>query len=223
MGFLDNARGMRIIILAAIVMCSVASITGAKAFKEPAGLKVASVDGGRLVGEYTYAVQTDTELKKKDKDTLTRLRVWEQNYLLVEKDQAELGDLAVKDASGMITDVEKKRKETLTMQSSALLNEFETLRNKKVGEVTVTDQSRLTILQKSATDTQLRLSETQAKVKDDLQQQATKADAKVQKDVRDAISKVAKEKGVSLVLRGDFALYAESDLTDDVLKVLNKK
>ena len=223
MGLLDNARGMRIIILAAIVMCTVASITGAKAVKEPAGLKVGTVDGGKLVSEYTYAKQTDEELKKKDRDTLTRLRIWEQNYLLPEKDQAELGDLAVKEISAALVDVDKKRKETLVAQSNALLNDFETLRNKKVGELTVADQTRLVTLQKAVSDTNLRLTNTQAKVKEDLQLQAQTADTKVQKDVRDAISKVAKEKGVSLVLRGDFALYAEADLTEDVLKVLNKK
>ena len=38
-----------------------------------------------------------------------------------------------------------------------------------------------------------------------------------QKDIKDALAKVAKEKGYNLVLSGDLALYADNDITDAVL------
>ena len=81
----DSTRSLRAIVLAAIVLCIVASLVGAKADQEksiPAGLKVASVDVSRLLTDYKYAINTTNDLQKKSDDLELRLRTIQQNFLL---------------------------------------------------------------------------------------------------------------------------------------------
>lgn len=222
---LESPRGLRVIVILAITLCIVASLTGAKAGQDKNGaLRIAVVDLGRLRAEYNYTTMAEGELKKKQDDFSVIARTMQQNPLLSDKEQGELVEIAIaKNTAAGLSDAQKAREKQLSDQSKALLEEFETLRNKKVGDVTPQDNTRLTQLMKMASDTDVRLADKKKKSEDDLQKQYSTAMTKLTTDVRESIAKVAKDKGFNLVFSNDVALYAENDITSDVVSLLNKK
>ena len=221
----EPTRSLRAIVLAAIVLCIVASLVGAKADQEKtsAGLKVASVDVSRLLTDYKYAVNTTSDLQKKNDELEVRLRTIQQNFLLPEADQKTLADLAVQQNSPSgLTPAQKQTQTKLQGDSKALMDQYTTLQQKQVGQLTQQDKDNLQDFTKRASDTDSRLRAMEQQGKGDLDKQLQTAQSKAVTDIHDAVARVAKEKGFSLVLRSDVAFYADNDITDAVLSQLNK-
>ena len=222
----EPTRSLRAIVLAAIVLCIVASLVGAKADQEKsasAGLKVASVDVSRLLTDYKYAVNTTSDLQKKNDELELRLRTIQQNFLLPEADQKTLADLAVQqNTPNGLTAAQKQTQTKLQADSKALMDQYTGLQQKQVGQLTQQDKDNLQDFTKRASDTDSRLRAMEQQGKGDLDKQLQTAQTKAVTDIHDAVAKVAKEKGFSLVLRSDVAFYADNDITDSVLTQLNK-
>jgi Skp family chaperone for outer membrane proteins len=218
--------GVRALILAAIVLCITISLSGAKAGQDKnAALRIALVDIGRLSSEYSYNINAFQELQKREQVNLAVLRTLAQHALLSEADQKILADLISAESANPngFTPQQKTQKQQLLDKSKAMADEFIALQQKVVGQLTPQDKEKLNQYYRAQSDTEARLQKSKADSDETLQSDAMKNRTKALKDVREAIAKVAKDKGFALVLSNEIAWYAESDVTDDVLKVLNKK
>jgi Skp family chaperone for outer membrane proteins len=221
---MEPTRGIRALILAAIVLCITVSLTGAKAGQDKAGLRVALVDIGRLSSEYSYNINAFQELQKKEQSNLNVLRALAQNALLSEADQKLLGDLVTAESNpNGLTPAQKMQKQQLLDKSKGMVEDFNGLQQKVVGQLNDQDKAKLNQYYKAQSDTEQRLQKSKSDLDQQLQEEAVKNRTKALKDVRETIAKVAKDKNFSLVLSNEIAWYAETDVTDDVLKVLNKK
>ncbi|HLV80620.1 MAG TPA: OmpH family outer membrane protein [Chthonomonadaceae bacterium] len=222
----ESTRSLRAIVLAAIVLCIVASLVGAKADQEkgvPAGLKVASVDVSKLLTDYKYSINTTNDLQKKNDNLTLRLRTIQQNFLLPEADQNTLADLAVQENSATgLTAAQKQQQTKLQGDSKSLMDQYTALQQKQVGALTQQDKDALQDFTRRASDTDTRLRTAEQQGKNDLEKQLQAAQTKAVGDVHEAVARVAKEKGFSLVLNSDVAFYADNDITDAVLSQLNK-
>lgn len=222
----EPTRGIRALILAAIVLCITATLTGARAGEDkPAAIRVALVDVGRLSGEYNSNITAFQELQKRGQINITVLRTLAQHALLSEADQKALGDLVLAEVNtpNGLNPAQKEQKQKLLDKSKAMSEEFLGLQQKMVGQLTPQDKEKLNQYYKAQSDTEQRLQKSKTDSDDALESDALKNRTKALKDVRDAIAKVAKDKGFTLVLSNEVAWFAETDVTDDVLKVLNKK
>jgi Skp family chaperone for outer membrane proteins len=219
--------GFYAIVTAAILFCTLAALTGAKAGQDKnalGGLKIAVVDADKLLSEYSYTPIANKQLQDKQNEADSVLRAWQSNPLLTEQEQTELATLITAENSPAgLTDAQKARKKQLLDESNALLTEFDTLKNKKVGDITPEDNKRLTALMKLGNDTDVRINARAQQSKDELSKMQAKLVTQVQSDVKTALAKVAKEKGYNLVLSSSVAPYGENDITDAVLAQLNKK
>lgn len=224
---LESTRGLRAIVLAAIVLCIVASLTGAKAGQDKNGLKVAVVDSGRLSNEYTFIINAERELINKDRDLGIALRTWLQNPLLTDKEQDELGKLIVIDTNANanqpgLNDQQKKRRQELIDKSKNLNDELVALSNKKVGDITPQERQKLDAFSKLGPETQARVNTELDKWKDELNKKKAANITQAVKVMRDSVAKVAKEKGYNLVFDSGVVFYADGDITDPVLSLMNK-
>ncbi len=222
---LDSNRGLRVIVGLLTTLGIVAALTAQAGMQKEnpnAALKIASVDSAKLMAEYKQTTSADENINKQKNDILTQLKTWQQNPLLTVAEQNELATLVSQEATPAgLNDAQKARKKVLTDSSRAKLDEFQSLQQKQ-GQLSAADNVKLTDYTKASSDTNSRITSKQQEADADLQKQVSSITVKLQKDVKDAIAKVAKEKNYSLVLNGDLALYSDNDITQAVLKDLNK-
>ncbi len=217
----ESTRGLRLIVFAALVLGIVAALGAGAAPDNSAGgaLKVASIDSASLLNKYNGTIAYNEALRKKLDDYQQMFQTWKQNPLLAEQDQKRLGELVVREAT--LTEAEKAEKKKLLDQSAALFSEFTALQTKANPDAN--DKQRITQLTKLAGDTDSRIQASSKDADDELRKAQSDNYAKVMVQLREGIAAVAKKKGYNLVLGNDTAWYAETDITDDVLKEVNSK
>lgn len=223
----EPTRGLRVIVLSAIVLCIVASLTGASGQDKTAGgLRVANVDLQRLQNEYVPLKTFKEELDAKQNELDIQVRTWQQNPLLSAADQKTLSDLAIKDkmANGAgLSAADKATQQRLLDASKKLNDDYTRLQGTAIGAVTDADKQQLNGYLKLANDTEARAQATKQQLQTDMQTRLASIADQAQKNMKDAFGKIAKEKGYNLILSAEIAPYAEYDCTDDVLKLMNKK
>ena len=217
--------GLRTIVLACIVLCITVTMQGARAADDKTtGLKVASVDIVKLNSDYIAFNKNSKVLSDKLQANLTVLRTMQQHMLLVEADHKALADLLVAEATqqGGLNPAQKDQKQKLLDKSKALGLEFNELQQKKVGELQPQDKDKINGFIRSQTEGEARIQKLQQEMSETLQAEDAKNKTAALKGVRDAISKVAKDKGISVVFSNDVVWFADNDITEAVLKDLNK-
>jgi Skp family chaperone for outer membrane proteins len=211
---------MRAMMLAAALICSLFTAPGAHAQDKSGGIKIATVDGNKLAQEYKYTQTAMAELQKFNQDVVTELNSWDQHRYLEEADQRKLGLIAVKEANKTeLTKDEKDLKTKLEDASKRLFDEYLALQTKQNAAPAEVD--RLKALTRMEGDTQKRIKDRQAAGQEELSKRDADMRKKISADVKTAIGKVAKAKGVNVVFSSDVAYYCDVDLTEDVLKDLN--
>lgn len=220
---MDSPAGLRAIVLGAITLCIIASITGANAGQEKGGIKIAVFDQERARSEYKYVAMAQVDFQKKLEDTDLRLKTWQQNALLTMADQNKLADLLIeqKKVGDNLDNNKKAELKRLQDESKSLTEELRQLQGNPAG-LNADQKNRLAILVRAASDTESRTGAEQEKVRGELQKIDNEVSAKVLKDLREAVNKVAKAKSCSVVFSAGVAWYGETDITDDVVKSLNK-
>src|SRR5260221_1692231 len=109
----EPTRGLRAIVLAAIILCIVASMVGARA--QDKGLRIGVVSPGRLLTEYKFAKSSREELQKMQDEFNLTMQTWDHYHMLSPTDQDILTKLTLKEATdpnGM-TKAEKEQKKSL--------------------------------------------------------------------------------------------------------------
>ena len=222
---LDPMRGTKAMVLAAMALCTVGSLYGAKADdKNNGGLRIAVVDPQRLINEGQAYQSKVADIQKAKTNAETELQVVSNNFLLTENEQGDLTRLFIKEGSKQeLTGDEKNRKTALLGKERTTMDEFENLSRTPAGQMTPQQDARLKELIKMREDAARRVQERGSTVENDLKSQLSNTTRDTLKTVHDTLAKVAKEKGFNLVLSNEVAWYADADLTDETLKQINKK
>src|ERR1041385_4874923 len=92
----EPTPSLRLLVLALVTLCIVASLTGAKG-QDKNGLKIAVVSTDRILAESKFRIKSDADLKTKQNDIVTELNSWDNHRLLAEADQKVLAQLAIKE------------------------------------------------------------------------------------------------------------------------------
>jgi Skp family chaperone for outer membrane proteins len=214
------APKLRPVILSIIAIWAVLSAQVANS-QEKGSLKFAVVNPGRLLQEYKYTVESDKELQKQKNDIIAELNSWDQHRYLGEADQNTLGAIAVKENDKVeLTAADKAAKTRLEDASKKLFDEYLALQTRQ--NPTQADSDRLKELSRLEQDTGKRIKDRQARAQDELTKKAADIRQKIDKDVRKGIEDVAKEKHFTMVFSSEVLLYCDTDITEDVLKKINK-
>jgi Skp family chaperone for outer membrane proteins len=222
---MESSGGLRAIVALAIVLCIVASLTGARGEdKNAGGLRVAIIDIIRTQDEYKVIKNFRGEATKKQDAFKIQVATCQQNPLLSEADQKALTDLNVKEKTGgaPLSTAEKKAQTDLLEKSRKINDEYSRLQSTAAGQLSEKDKAQLEGLIRSGSETENRLKVTEQSLTSEMQTRVADTAAQTQKNMKEALKQVAKEKGFNLVLSAEFAPYADYDCTDDVIKVLNK-
>jgi outer membrane protein len=221
----NSAQGLffiRATVLAAIVLGIVASTTS-WAGQDKSGLRVAVVNPGRLLAEYKYAKASNDALEKLDGEAKVAIETWRRFPLLTAADQDALVKLVQKENTpgAEMTKPEKDQEQALKTKQEVLLKEYQDLQGKPNGQTTPQDSARMEAIGKLKTDTDNRIKAKMADASTEIGKRQEEFNQKIDKDVKEALSKVAKDKGMNLVFSSQVVYYADVDITDDVLKHLN--
>jgi Skp family chaperone for outer membrane proteins len=216
-------RGILALLLAGMVLCFTASQTSARVIQGNGMLRVALVDIERISTEYTFNINAMQALQKQDQLNLLVLRALDQHPLLLEADHKVLTELVTAENStpNGLTPAQKEQRQKLLDKSKALQEEYNALQQKMVGQLNAQDKLKLNDFFKAQGDAKQRFNDLQEQMQQALKNKLANDRAKALKDVRAAIATVAKQKSIHLVLSNEFVWYAENDLTDDVIKLLN--
>jgi Skp family chaperone for outer membrane proteins len=222
----DSAYGLffiRATVLAAIILGIVAN-TGARAGQDKTGLKIALVNPGRLLAEYKFAKAANDTLEKVDGEAKNAILTWNHYPLLTGADQDALVKLIQKENTPAteLTKTEKDDEQRLKTKHDNLVKEYQELLGKPNGALNAQDVARLDAFSKLKSDSDNRIKAKQTEATSEINKQQETFNQKIEKDIHEAINKVAKDKGMNLVFSSQVVLYADTDITDDVLKHLNK-
>ncbi|HLJ54693.1 MAG TPA: OmpH family outer membrane protein [Chthonomonadaceae bacterium] len=214
---------MRATVFAAIVLGVVAALA-AHGADDKNGLRIAVVNPGRLLAEYKYAKQSNDTLEKIGNDAKLYIDTWRRYPLLSMTDQETLAKLRQQEATvgANMSKQEKDQLQGLITKHDNLVKEYNALLAKPNGDTTPADADRLTQLGKAKADTEARIKSKDTDASTEITKRQDEFNQKIDKDVREALNKVAKEKGMNLVFSSQVVLFADTDITDDVLKHLNK-
>jgi Skp family chaperone for outer membrane proteins len=206
--------------LCTIAVCAVLALSGASA-QDKGGLKVAVVQPDRLLHEYKYNVDSLKALEQYGNDIVTQLQTWDQHRYLGEADQHAIGEIAVKESKkAELTAADKAAKARIEDASKRLFDEYLALETTQ--NPTPAQMQRLKEMKQLEQDTGRRIKDRQAQGKADVQKQEIDIHQKTNKDLLAGIQEIAKAKGINMVFTSEVLLYCDTDITDDVLKKLNK-
>jgi Skp family chaperone for outer membrane proteins len=188
---------------------------------------VGSCDSQKLLSDYKGGTRAGDEVRDfatSVRRTADQLRT-NGAFLLPEAEARELTTLLQKREMAtiqkkQITDDEKRRIGALETKAQQLSEEMSTLQN----TVTPTDaqRARLTALSDARSKGASALQGVMGDYEKQLDDRQKQVGQRIVDDIRAAIGRIAKARGLVLVLDGALALYASNDITADVLKELNK-
>ena len=176
-----------------------------------------SVDIAKVQSQSTRKIKYDADLHALADRLDTQFRQQTASVMLTKAEQAELGTLIGKPRQ---SDADAARVTALQTKASAAAQELTDLQQKK--DPSATDSNRLATL-----TTQYETGKTALQAIGDGYQAQIRAlsdadNAEFTRTVKEAISATAQQKGLSVVFTSDIAVYTANDITDDVVKHVNK-
>lgn len=219
-----NVFALRLFIALSMMLCITATMIGARGQdKNAGGLRIATIDLQRLQSEYKQIDSFKKQVSQKQQALNDELQIWSQNPFLTPQEQASLVTLKTKENSPAgLTNAEKDQKKKLEDQSAGLNNEFNTLQQTPVGQIQPAQKARLESLIRMGNENDGRIEARKKEVSDSVNKEGVSLAETAQKSMREALAKIAKDRGYSLVLSTEVAPYASDDVTSDVIKQLNK-
>jgi len=181
------------------------------------GPKIGFVDMNSLTESYKTYKQNSEEFSQ---FVQRRQELLRQRVMLTEIEWQELDDLQSKDPE-KLSDEEKQRKTELESLSAQRGKELRELQG--VSEPSAEQRRRRQELEQIARANRQRIRDLDAKLSDEIRKKKADLLNGLQTQIRNAVATVAKEKGLSLVLEKDLALYADDalDITKEVTDRLN--
>ncbi|MCL5103953.1 MAG: OmpH family outer membrane protein [Armatimonadetes bacterium] len=210
-----RSRGMAWVL--ALVLAGVVLI-GTVALAADPELKVGVVDVEKVYKDAPRLKQYTEELNKYREGLGRKLELRSQNMMLSEEEVKELIDLSTKEGAN---DKDTARIKALKDAERAKDDELKQLQGTK--DLKDQDKARLNELQairKKSEDTGTALTKDYDGL---LQSKMQEVNGKAETEVRDAITKVASAKGLTLVVAKEAVLFGGNDVTDKVIDELSRK
>jgi len=206
-----------------LVLFTLCSMSGMAAENKSAVTTFASVDIAKILGGYEKSKLVDDQLAGLQASLRQKLQLRMMNKLIGDAEYKQLCDIASK--MSPTADESKKRSEILE-HSAALEKEFQSLQQNP--KATDAEKARMNELQAIMDKNAALAKEDETSFGDQFQKKQEELIGGLKKDVESAVAAVAKEKGVSMVFckslaQFDFIIYSSNDITEDVVKKLNKK
>lgn len=206
--------GIAIVVL---VLGSVAAVAPAVAADAPAQV-IGMVDVPTVFNDYEKTKKSQADLKALEGQLTQQLQTLSENKLLEDGERKELGDLVVKENS---TDKDKERVKALQEREKTLDGELKDLQSKK--EPTEAEKTRLKELQDKSAKADESIAKLGDSFKDQLAQKSDAMSQQLRDDILKAISAVAAEKKMTVVVDKVAVLFGGADITQAVLEQLNGK
>lgn len=217
-------RGIATIAIFALLLSAFASIPAMAADAKAPVLSIGTVDVEKAFDGYTKKDKLQQELMANYERLKADLELRGTNKLLTEDEFKQLADLKAKPT---LDDASKKKVDELLALSKQREQEFQALQQK--ANATDQEKAQLKALQDQLTKTDETLKSQEAQYNDELTKQRIDLSKQVMQDVDTAVAVIAKEKGLTIVFNksaaGDpgFIVFSSVDITDEVIKKLNKK
>lgn len=218
----DYTGPWRAMILAAIVLCIVIAVaaTGQGA-KPAAGATFGTVDVQRVTKAYKAMQVAQAELTARQNRANARIQRWMNMPYLSEEEHRQLDAIEAKDPASRTAEENAKAKE-LTDKGMRLSSEIMALMQKADKDLTEEDRQRLRDAETQRTRAQQKIEQIRDEEDNALREFGLSNQEKLTQAFRAAVKRVAEKRGISIVFDVQFAVYAGADLTDDVVKELNK-
>jgi len=197
---------------------TMASMTLHPAQAAPAGTPTfGSVDIAKVQTQSTRKAKYDADLHALADRLDSQFRQQTASVMLTKAEQTELGGLMGKTRQG---DADTARITALQTKASAAAQELTDLQQKK--EPSAADSNRLATLTSQYEAGKAALQEIGDGYQAQLKTLSDADNAEFTRAVKEAIVAVAQQKGLSVVFTSDVAVYTANDITDDVVKRINK-
>ncbi len=211
----------RVLVISTIVLAIVIAMGASGQDKKSAGV-YAIVDLQKVFQNYKAKMALEEQFNKMQTNYDQRLSRRSEMPFLTEDEQKKLDIYAEKDPTAL-TDSEKKDQAALIKKGTELSSEVQVLRQKAEKDLTDADKNKIKEFDATLTKSQQQYEAVKADLANQIKSFDQTNSDKVNTDIRKAVSKVAEQKGFSVVFSNQFTLYAGADITDTVLSELNKK
>ena len=214
-------------ILAALIVSLILGIlSGNAAFPADAKLAtsaIGSADANTLFTEYDKRKQSYQELETLQAKLEAQLELRNGNRLLTDEEFKTLLDLEAKPQK---QDADKQKIEELRALSKQRDQELQALQQKQ--DATEEEKAKRRELENRLKSVNEALQQDKGKFEKELNTKFLEVNQEVTKDIEAAVAAVAKDEGLAIIFNksfgaAEFVLYSSVDITDDVLKKLNKK
>lgn len=203
---------------AALVLASLAASRPAAAAPAAGGVQTfGSVDISKLQTDSSRKTKYDTELRALADRLDSTFKTQAQSLMLSTADQNELGTLLSKPRPTVADQAQITALQTKAAQAQTQLTN---LQQKK--DPTPADTQQLGTLTDLSNNSQKILSDIGAGYQAQLKKLSDDDNKAFTAIVKEAIAAAAKERGLSMVFTSDVAVYTTNDITDDVIKRINK-
>lgn len=215
-------RGLLAVLIPGIVLGALACGSVFAADAKTTGQVFATVDFAKAFDGYEKKQRLAQEFDSQVLQANKRLELRNANKLLTTDEFNQYAEISAKPNP---TDAEKKKIDEFASLSKQREQEFQSLQQKP--GPTDADKARLAQLQDTIKKADAQIKEDTDKFKTDLGKQQDDLSQKLIQEVNTAVAAVAKEKGITMVFNkaGEpgLVVFSQLDITDDVLKKLNKK
>jgi Skp family chaperone for outer membrane proteins len=206
----------RLIALAAIVMCAVFALSASGDNK--ANSAFAIVDLQKLSSKYTAKEVLETEFRSMQQKYGLRLQRRDGMPFLTEEDQVSLDTLYEKPNR---TDADNNKIKEIEKKNADKVAEVQALRQK--ADPSQAEKDKLAAADKAFREAQSNFAQLKDQLDGKVQQFNKDKSEELNNKIRTTVAKVAEKNNVAIVFTSDVALYAGTDITDQVVGELNKK
>jgi Skp family chaperone for outer membrane proteins len=182
-----------------------------------------SVNLDKVLSSYDKKQTYDQQLQAYQAQLEQRLELRGTNKLLTTEEFNQLADLIAK---ANPADTDKNKIEELQNLAKQRDQEYQSLQQKP--NATDAEKAQLKDLQAKIDKAAAEFDDSKAKSESDLSKKYNELSEQLTKEVEAAVAAVAKEKNLAMVFskslgRTELVVYSSNDITDDVIKKLNKK
>ncbi len=200
---------MRQILLWGITLCATALT-----FAQNMGV----VDYERVINESTYVKTRLEQLQALEQRYRGALQVLQENAILTDEERQEMTTLLLADN---LNDAQRQRLQQLSTTSRQRSEELQSLRQKpSPSETEKAALERFTQMEVRGREALQALAQ---QLSQQLEQRVQQSREDVRKVVREVIGQIAKEKRLAVVFSAETVLFADNDITDEVIKRLNER
>lgn len=176
------------------------------------------VDYERVINESTYVKGNLDRLQALETRYRGVLQTLQENIVQTNEERQELANLLL---ANNLNEAQRGRVEQLTQTARQRAGELQQLRQKP--QLSETEKAALERFTQMETVGREALQTLAQQLGQQLEQQIQQSRDQVNKAVREVIAQVAKEKKLTVVFSAQSVLYAENDITNEVIKRLDER